>query len=82
MKKLGKDTFNERLKQTMFENEIQEAIQPPKLGPKPSPKNYLKVKVMLLQKRFRPRKMRQSEKFALASLLTYVVYMMQMAQHF
>ncbi len=78
MKKLGRDTFNERLKQTMFEHKRQQASQIYKVVPK----GNLKVKTMSLQKWLRPRKMRKSEKFALASLLTYAVYMIQMAQHF
>ena len=79
MKKLGQDTFNERLKQTMFEN------PKPKQANKFIPKYKLsKTNTIsnIFQKWLRPRKMRKSEKFALASLLTYVVYMMQMAKHF
>jgi len=45
-------------------------------------KNSARTKTISAQKWSRPRKMRSREKFALACLLTYAVYMMQMAQHF
>ena len=90
MKKLGRENFNERLKQTMFaQKQIQNDGNKYSSYIKPShpytAKVLSKVKtasMLTLPKWLKPRKMRKHEKFALASLLTYAIYMMQMAQHF
>lgn len=86
MRKLGRDTFNERLKQTMFNSEKSKSKAQPKNFPI---RSMLKSTELItieisnnIQRWLRPRRMRSREKFALASLFAYAIYLMQVAQHF
>ncbi len=82
MKKLGRDTFNERLKQTIYSQERQQRIPKTKVLTQAISNEAFMQPIKNLQKWLKPRRMRSRDKFAFACLLAYAVYLMQLAQHF